>query len=225
LGIEGVRYTSVTTADGSKQIRLFAPEGSTQTVRIAGNGASRVAVDGAEVPAQSRPGNLLTLHFGSPAAQGELAYSPASLRVEGVAGEDRTLHVTAAMQVPADYREAKLAFLIEPEQDVRGVKAEALDNGKPLELALENGGRGVWNWFWANLAPGKHSLDLTFHVPKSPGGGHVSGWLLTKRALASKRLEIAFPAGRALRLPDPSLLPAATEIERSTYALMEESIR
>jgi hypothetical protein len=225
LRIEGTRYTAEKTADGATALRLYAPAGSTQTVRVVGNGASRIAVDGAEVPAQSRPGNTLTLHFGAPAPQGELAYSPASMRVEGVAGEERTVHVTASIQVPADYPEAKLAFLIEPEQDLRGVKGDALDNGKPLELTLENGGRGVWHWFWANLAPGKHSLDLTFHVPASPGDAHVSGWLLTKRALIAKRLEVAFPAGRAARVPETNLLPASSNVERNTYALMEESIR
>src|SRR5580698_2127083 len=190
IGIEGARYTAEKTANGATQILVYAPEGSTQTVRLGGSGASRVMVDGAEVPAQSRPGNALTIHFGTTAAQQELAYSPASLRVEGKIGEERTVHVTTAIQVAADYREAKLAFLIEPEQDLRGVKGEALDNGKPLELTLENGGRGVWHWFWANLPPGKHSLELTFHLPASPGGGRISGWLLTKRALISKRIEV-----------------------------------
>jgi hypothetical protein len=146
------------------------------------------------------------------------------MRVEGKTGEERTVHVTVAIQVAADYREAKLAFLIEPEQDLRSVKGEGLDNGKPLELALENGGRGVWHWFWANLAPGKHNLDLTFHMPASPGGGRISGWLLTKRGLISKRIEVGFPQGRAVRLPEISLLPASSNIERNTYALMEESI-
>jgi hypothetical protein len=225
LRIEGARYTAEKAADGSMAIRVYASEGSTQTVRIVGGGAARVVVDGTEIPAQSRPGNVLTLHFGPSAAQAELAYSPASLRVEGGAGEERTVHVTAAVQVPADYREAKLAFLIEPEQDLRDVKAEALDNGKPLELSLENGGRGVWHWFWANLAPGRHSLDLTFHLPAVPAGARISGWLLTKRVLTSKRLEVAFPPGRVAHLPETNLLPASSDIERNTYALMEESIR
>jgi hypothetical protein len=147
------------------------------------------------------------------------------MRVESVAGGERILHVTETMQVPADYREAKVAFLLEPEQELRGVKGEGLDNGKPLELTLENGGRGVWHWFWADLAPGKHSLELTFHMPASPAGAHVSGWLLTKRGLVAKRLEVGFAAGKAGQLPAASPLPASTDIERSTYALMEETIR
>jgi hypothetical protein len=78
-----------------------------------------------DVPAQSRPGNALTLHFGASTAQSGLSYSPASLRVEGKAGEERTVHVAAAIQVPADYKEARLAFLIEPELELRGVKGRS----------------------------------------------------------------------------------------------------
>ncbi len=225
LGIEGARYTAEKAADGSTQLRVYAPEGSTQTVRVAGSGASKIAVDGAEVPVQSRPGNTLSLHFGASTAQTGLSYSPASLRVEGKAGEERTVHVTAAIQVPSDYREAKLAFLIEPEQELRGVKGEALDNGKPVDLTLENGGRAAWHWFWTNLPAGKHNLELTFHLPASPTAGHISGWLLTKRNLVSKRIDVAFPAGHAVRSPEVSLLPASSNIEKNTFALMEESIR
>ncbi len=225
LGIEGARYTAEKAADGSTQLRVYAPAGSTQTVRIVGSETSKVTVDGADVPTQSRPGNALTLHFGAASPQGELAYSPASMRVETVAGGERILHVTETMQVPADYKEAKVAFLLEPDQELRGVKGEGLDNGKPVELTLENGGRGVWHWFSAELTPGKHSLELTFHMPASPAGAHVSGWLLTKRGLVAKKLEVGFASGKAGQLPAASLLPASSDIERSTYALMEETIQ
>jgi len=224
LRVEGVRYTAAKTADGATSIRLYGAAGSTETVQIAGSEPARVLVDGAEIAASSRPGNVLTLRFGT-AGDGELNYSPAVLRVDHGVGDERTVRVTAAAQVPADYREARLAFLIEPEQELRGVRGEALDNGKPLALTLENGGRGVWHWFWANLAPGKHSLELTFHLPALPAGAHVSGWLLTKRALASKRLEVVFGPTQAARLPDANLLPASSDIERKTYALLDESIR
>jgi len=227
LRIEGTRYTAEKGAGGATSIRVYGAEGSTQTVRLAGIVAASVKVDGAEIPAQARRGDVLTLHFGT-AAQAELAYSPAAVRVEGGAGEERTVRVTAAIQAPADYREAKLAFLIEPEGALQGIKAEALDNGKPFDLTLENGGGrapAAWQWYWANLSTGKHSLELTFHLPAAPAGAHVSGWLLTKRALASKRIEVAFPAGRGAHLPEASLLPASTEIERNSYALMDQSIR
>jgi hypothetical protein len=223
LSMEGVRYTA-NAGDGATEMRVYGGAGSTQTVQIAGGQPAKVLVDGAEIPAASRPGQALTLQFG-PAAQAELTYSPASMWVEGGAGGGRTVRVKTVAEVPADYREVKLAFLIEPEQDLRGVKGEALDNGKPLELALENGGRGVWHWFWANLAPGKHSLDLTFHLPASPAGAHISGWLLTRRALASKRIELVFAPGSAARMPEANLLPASSDIEKKSYRLLDESVR
>jgi len=211
--VEGVRYSSERAADGSTVLRLYAPQGSTETVRLAGPRPLKI------------DGNVVTLRFGTPAAaREELTFAPSSLRSEGVAGAERTVHVATAIQAPADYRESRLAFLIEPEQDLRGVKAEGLDNGKPFELTLENGNRGTWHWFWANLAPGRHALELTFHLPAAPGSARVSGWLLTGRALASQEFRVAFPPGQTVVMPGTNLLPASSGVERGTYALIAESI-
>ncbi len=221
--IEGPRYTAEKAADGATRIRLYAPQGATEAVRIVGADGARVSIDGAVMgaPAHADP---FPVSFGArPAAP--FAYSPASLRVEGESGQERTLRVSASVDVPADYREARLAFLIEPDGNLPGVKAEALDNQKPLELTLENGGRAAWHWFWANLAPGRHELVATIHLPAAPGAAHVSGWLLTRRALAARTLIVTLPPGRTLDAPPPSLLPASSEIERGTYALLDESIR
>ncbi len=221
--IEGPRYTAEKAADGSTRIHLYAAEGATEPVRIVGADGARVSLDGAVegAPAHSDP---IAVHFGSrPAAR--FAYSPAALRVEGEPGQERTLRVSASVDVPVDFREARLAFLVEPEHDLRDVKAEALDNQKPLAMTLENGGRAAWHWFWADLAPGKHDLAVTIHLPAAPGTAHVSGWLLTKRTLASRTLVVTLPPGRTVAGPAPNLLPAASEIERNTYALLDESIR
>jgi hypothetical protein len=142
----------------------------------------------------------------------------APLRAEGVAGAARTIHAAATIQVSAGYREARVAFLLEPDQEIRRVTAEARDGATPLPLSTENGGRGNWHWFYANLAPGKHTIDFTFHVPASPGGVRVSGWLLTRRTLPSHELH---PGA----VPAPSLLPAISDVQRGTYALLEEFIR
>jgi len=154
----------------------------------------------------------------APAPGTELSYSPASLETAGTAGAERTLRVTAAVQVPADYREARLAVLLEPDQEIRGVKAEAADSGKTVALATENGGRGVWHWFWADLAPGSHRVTITVHIPSAPGGARLSAWLLTKRLLVGRDMQVA-------AMPADSLLPASSDIERKTYALLEESVR
>jgi hypothetical protein len=159
-----------------------------------------------------------------PSSSAALTYSAGRVRTEGAAGAERTVHVSTTAEVPADYREAKLAFLLEPDQEIRGVSAAAVDGGQPLALAVETGGpnRGVWHWFYANLAPGRHSIELTLRIPAAPGAARVSGWLLTRRELASREVHITPQAGK--KLPAPSLLPAQSNIERGTYALIQETI-
>jgi hypothetical protein len=142
----------------------------------------------------------------------------APIRAEGAAGAARTIRSSVTIQVPAGYREARVAFLLEPDREIRGVTAEARDAATPLPLSTENGDRGNWHWFYANLSPGKHSIELTFKVPASPGGVRVSGWLLTRRMLPAHELHPA-------TLPAPSLLPATSDVQRGTYALVEEFIR
>jgi len=142
----------------------------------------------------------------------------ASLRAEGAAGAARTIHASATIEVPAGYREARVAFLLEPDQEIRRVTAEARDSAASLPLSTENGGRGNWHWFYANLAPGKHTIELTFHVPAAPGGVRVSGWLLTRRVLPARELHLA-------TVPPADLLPATPDIQRGTYPLVEEFIR
>jgi hypothetical protein len=60
-------------------------------------------------------------------------------------------------------------------------------------------------------------------LPAAPGAVRLSGWLLTQRTLASKETRVAPKAGQTA-IP-VNLLPTTTEIERKTYALIEESIR
>ena len=166
-----------------------------------------------------------TIRTYAPAASAAIAFSAGPLRAEGAAGAARTLHVSTTVDVPADYREAKLAFLLEPDREIRGVTATAADGGQPLSLTVETGGanRGAWHWFYANLPPGKHSIDLTMRIPATPGSARITGWLLTRRELAARDAHLTPSGGKAL--PPPSLLPAESNIERGTYALIEESVR
>ena len=158
------------------------------------------------------------VHTYAPSGAGDLTFSPVSLRTEGAAGEARTVHLSTTVQVPSDYRQVRFAVLLEPDQENRGVKADGADSGQPLLLSTENGNRGVWHWFYTNLPPGKHSVDLTVHIPASPAGARISAWLLTRRTLASKEMPTQ-------AIPSPSLLPADSGIERATYSLIEETIR
>jgi hypothetical protein len=147
-----------------------------------------------------------------------IEFTVPSIRVEGAAGQARTIHAALTVQVPPEYREARLAFLLEPEHEIRNVKGEAAQNGKAVALALENGGRGNWHWFYTNLPAGKQELQLTFQVPAAPGEIHLSGWLLTQRALQGRQLSVKAP-------PNDPLPAASSDIERGTQALIETTIQ
>ena len=122
--------------------------------------------------------------------------------------DENTLTVVARVDVPNDYQRARLAVLWEPEQEVRGVKAEAVDAGAPLSLSTENGGRGVWYWYWADLTPGPHSVEVT--IP-SGAPAHISCWLITRRH--SRDINPFGP------------LPSEDVLQRGTQLLLEETIR
>jgi hypothetical protein len=130
----------------------------------------------------------------------QLTFSPATLT-----WEQNILKLHAAVEVPAGALKARLGVLLEPNQEIRDLKADATDAGKPLTLSAENGGRGIWHWFYADLTPGKHSIEVAIH---SYAPGHISTWLLSSRT--SPR--------------DPGAL-AQTNIEHGTHLLLEETIR
>jgi hypothetical protein len=121
--------------------------------------------------------------------------------------ESTGMKVLTTVEVPELYRHARVAVLFEPDQEVRGVTAEAVDAGKPLALTAENGGRGIWYWYYADLTPGRHSVELTIH---SASPAHISAWLLTMRDSSGT---------------SPSTLLPAQNIERRTQLLLEETIR
>jgi hypothetical protein len=133
---------------------------------------------------------------------------PISFAPTAVLKQGNDVTVSTVVDVPAGYPQARVAVLFEPDQEVRGVKADAVDGSKPLALSTENGGRGIWYWYWADLTPGKHSIELTIH---SAAPSHISAWMLTRRNLGSPR--------------SAGLLPAQSNIERGTHLLLEETIR
>jgi hypothetical protein len=156
-----------------------------------------------EIVAEMRP-------FASPLSYPPRAIGPQVTVSPAILDKSPTeLKVSTTVDVPADYLQARVAILLEPDQEVKGVKADAVDGGKPLALSTENGGRGIWYWYYADLTPGKHSVQLTVH---SGSSAHVSVWLLTRR---KTNVQPAAAAG----------LPAQSNIQRGTHLLLEETIR
>ncbi len=144
-------------------------------------------------------------------------FAAPAIAVTGAAGAARTIFLDATVELPADFGESKAAFLLEPAEEINGVKGEVLDNGKPVPLALENGGHGAWHWFSTTLASGTHHLTATLHIPAAPGEVHLSGWLLARRTLLPREMRSA--------PPPEDLLPADSSIERTTHPLIDRTIR
>ena len=157
-----------------------------------------------EIVAELRPGTGEQL----PASIARLAGKDISFSPAALYRNSNSIRLSTTINVPGDYTQARIAVLLEPNQETRGITAAAQDGDLPLELTTENGNRGVWYWFYANLRPGLHDVELTIH---SSAPAHVSAWLLTRRNLGT-------PAAG-------SLLPAQANIERGTHLLLEETIR
>jgi len=189
--VTGARY-SVTTAGGRSTLHLYAPEGTTQQVSIAGRAPASVQFGGAK-------GTNISFTAADVAASGQ--------KVE----------VSLTVEVPPQNAETRFAVLLEPESETRGVTAQAIDNGKPVQVVTENGGRGVWHWFWVNLTPGSHAVRLTAQVPANMTGAHCSGWLLTKEKLAEHAIEITG------QVPE-MLLPAESQFRKETYEVFDRAV-
>jgi hypothetical protein len=157
-----------------------------------------------EIVAELRPGTGEQL----PASIARLAGKDISFSPAALYRNSDSIRLSTTLNVPGDYTQARIAVLLEPNQETRGITAAAQDGDLPLELTTENGNRGVWYWFYANLRPGLHDVELTIH---SSAPARVSAWLLTRRNLGT-------PAAA-------SLLPAQSNIERGTHLLLEETIR
>jgi hypothetical protein len=219
FAVEGIRFAAEKASGSNISLAVYAAAGSAQTFRVLGAGVQSVTANGQ--PATVAAGGEVKLEFAGTAS--ELTYARPLLTVSRDA-QGRTLRATETVDVPADFQEARLAFLVEPEREMRNVTAEAHDGGKAVTPAIENGGRAAWHWISMELTPGKHQVDLTVRVPSSPGELKVSAWLLSKRQLAKKELKIGFKPGTAAGVIASNLLPDQTPVERQTALLLRSVI-
>src|ERR1017187_8862580 len=184
--------------EGTQRVGSIYPYRKLLAAGVPWGGAITVNLQGyeqivAEMVPERNSDNLLDY---PPGPSPQPIFSPATL-------DAASMKVHAAVEVPAGGPKTRLAVLLEPGQEVRDIKADATDAGKPLALSTENGGRGIWHWFYADLTPGKHSIELTIH---STVPAHLSAWLLTRRDLGAGIL-------------------VKSNIERGTHFLLEETIR
>jgi hypothetical protein len=224
----GARYSVMPAGSGEVSLRVFGAEGSETPIRLRDSAAiAETRIDGRETQ-DRREGDELVfpLQFGiKKTRESTVSISSTSVR-SGTDGDGAAvLNVSTSIQVPTNFRETKLAVLLEPSQEVKGITASARENGAAVPASTENGGRGLWYWFSTELKPGNHSVNFAIRFPKgSQTSSRLSGWLLGKRGLISRELKLKLKPGARLDLPPGDLLLASTEVERVTYPVFEKSL-
>ena len=214
LTIEGARYEVSDAGPSGVTLDLYAPEGATRPVRIVGGQTSGMTMAGG-----------LTLHFGSAKAQtpSEPRFTAPQLTLTAAPDAGRDARLQVAATVPADFAEARLAVLLQPPAETKGVTASASDNGRAVTPALENGGRGQWYWFSVPLAPGRHAVTLDMNLPATlPRGTQCSVWLLANRLLARRQLQVRLDSGVAA--PPADTLPQRAASQAATYNLLQRTL-
>ncbi len=220
-----VRYSVETPATDGPTLRVYGAEGAEETVRLSNSATYQEAhIDGKKILLTLSGGEtMLKVRFGKKGSTvSNPSFSAPSLRLSEASSAEQTLQLSFEVQIPPDFRQSKIALLIEPTAETKNITAQGRDSGHPLSINVENGGGGLWYWFTCEVKPGKHSIDFEIHVPGTEkASAQLSGWLLTKRALVAKELQLTFKPGLVLSLPPENPLPASAEFERKTYALFE----
>ncbi len=219
--VEGIRYSVEPGARSEVGFRVYAPDGATATARLARAFAyQRVDVDDEALQlAPQGDEATATLHFGGRGSHpSQITFSAPTIEPAGSGGT----RISLTVNVPADFRSTTASLLVECPQPVE-VRVEALDNGGPASIATEEGGKGLWYWFAADLTSGPHALAFTLHLPPEMAGRiRLSGWLRARRQLLSKNLRLTFKPGNQLAAPPEDPLPTSSGIEKLTYALFAE---
>lgn len=212
--LEGARFEVARVAGSDVTLDLYAPAGSQAHVRVTGAQAAGASPDGA-----------LTVAFGrgGAAAPDQPSFSAPELSLAAQAGGGSEARLRLDVDLPRDFTAARLAVLLQPTQETKGVTAAATDNGRSVTPAREDGGRGQWYWFTVPLAPGRHRLGMDLSLPAAlPPGADFSVWLLADRVLATRPLQLHLAPGVAP--PPPLALPNRANVAAETIPLLRRSL-
>jgi hypothetical protein len=221
--LTGARYSVRAATAGEVGFKIYAAEGADVAAEVSHPSAYASAnVDGEKVELNaSGQAATLGLHFGKKNAhESQPVISAPTIRTT----TNGAVTVAVNIQIPPDFRESKASLLLESATPGIEVKAEARDNSKPVAVPEMKSPEGAWHWFTMELAPGTHALEFDLHIPATARGGiQLSGWLRAKRELLAKDLRLTLKPGEKLTAPPANLLPASTEVEKLTYALVKET--
>ncbi len=95
-----------------------------------------------------------------------------------------------SIKVPANFKNAKFAFLLEPDvklQDKLKPEMEIEVNGKQQKVKVEEE-TGKWFWVIADLETGKNNVSYKVNF-KNKVSGKISSWIFADEELQSKKLE------------------------------------
>lgn len=192
LRVLGARY-----AWDHGQLHLYAPNGATRTVALAG--ASR---------------RQATVHFGAARQTAPLWMSAPAFNV----APDGATGITAQIRLPSDVTRARLAVLLQPPAPAAGVTATARVNGRAAAVGAINPGQGQWYWFRLPLAAGRSRIRISLGSPAGlPPGSRLAVYFLAERQLAEKTIAVQLTPGVAP--PAPDLLPARTATRSISHLL------
>jgi len=228
--VVGARYSPVTSNDGELKFRLYGAEGTTEAVGLPHVGGYReIRLEGVPVKVRTEGSqSRLTVHFGKGLArESQPRFSVPSI-VKGEEGGSKKLGVCLTVQVPADFHEAELVVLLEPAEQLPGVKADLLLNGKPSALDFYMGGKGAFYSLGANLRTGSNKVQFNITVPAKTASTavNISGWLRAKRMLTAKDLTLVYRKrqGPKAAVPIGNSLPATSRVEGATYPIFKRTL-
>jgi hypothetical protein len=221
--LTGARYSVGAATPGEVGFKIYAAEGADVATEISQPSAyASAGVDGEKLELNaSGAAATLGLHFGKKNAhESQPLISAPTIRTAA----NGAVTVAINIQIPPDFRESKASLLLECTTPGMDVKAEGRDNSKSISVAEMKSPKGAWHWFTVDLAPGSHALEFNLQMPAAARGGmQLSGWLRAKRGLVAKDLRLTLKPGEKLTAPPTNLLPASTEVEKLTYALVKET--
>lgn len=226
--IEGIRFSQLPSEDGTINYTLYAARDSEAVVHLSNSSLhAKAVVDGRSTEIQMAPDtgqHLIPIQFGrgaTEASQANCQISP--IRTEGKRDSVQLLDVSLSCRIPSDFQQSQMAVLLESGKGINDVESNLLIDGKPAPLAAQK--RKLWYWGTTALTPGQHTVEFTLRFPSGlSSSAQVSGWLLERRLLETKKLSLVLQRGTNLRPLEEDVLPTSSQIERKTYAVFEQRI-
>ncbi len=226
--IEGIRFSQLPSEDGTMNYTLYAARDSEAVVHLSNSSLhAQAVVDGRRTEIKMAPDTgqrLIPIQFGRGATgPTQATCQSAPIRTDGKQGSVELLDVSLSCRIPSDFQQSEMAVLLESGKGINDVESNLLIDGKPAPLAAQKS--KLWYWGATALTPGQHTVEFRLRFPSGlSSSAQVSGWLLERRLLETKKLTLIPQRGTKPRFLKEDVLPTSSQIERKTYAVFEQRI-